>query len=161
MARSLEIQEHLPTQRRIKAAQRIGASILLLMLLAALAGLFGRGGPMADARATQGPLEVTAPRFARYLAPTRIEVRIDRAPGDSVTVALQGELADAFHARTIEPRPDRVATTGDATVYRFVAVPGRPHRMRFDGQMETIGPVAGSVRVEGGPAVETDTFVYP
>ncbi|HEU4814392.1 MAG TPA: hypothetical protein VFS99_09230, partial [Xanthomonadaceae bacterium] len=55
-----------------------------------------------------------------------------QATGDSVTVALQGEFAGAFHARTISPRPDRVATTDDATVYRFVAVPGQPHRIRFD-----------------------------
>lgn len=84
-----------------------------------------------------------------------------QATGDSVTVALQGEFAGAFHARTISPRPDRVATTDDATVYRFVAVPGQPHRIRFDGQMESIGAVDGTVRVDDGGALAIHTFVYP
>ena len=161
MARSLEIQEHPSTARRIQVAQRIGRALLVLLVLAAAMGLFGLGGPMAEARVTRGPVEVTYPRFARHLAPTGIEVEVAQAAGDTVTLAIHGELADAFHAETITPTPDRVATAGDATVYRFAAVPGQPHRIRFDGQMETIGPVGGTLRIDGGPPVELDTFVHP
>lgn len=161
MARSLEVQEHPATARRIKAAQRIGVLLLVLLLLAAILGLFGLGGPLAQARVTQGTIEVTYPRFARHLAPTAIEVEVARAADDTVTLTVHGELADAFHAETIVPRPEQVVTAGDATAYRFAAVPGQPHRVRFDGQMETIGPVAGAMHVDDGPAIALDTFVYP
>lgn len=161
MERSLEIREHPAMARRIKAAQRIGVLLLVMLLVAALLGLFGLGGPLAQARVTQGAIEVTYPRFARHLAPTAIEVAVARVAGDTVTLTVRGELAGAFHADTILPRPDQVATTGDETVYRFAAVPGQSHRIRFDGQMEAIGPVAGAMRVDDGPAIALDVFVYP
>ena len=161
MARSLEIHERPAIQRRIELAQRIGLGVLALMLVAALLGLFGLGGPLSDARATQGNDEVTYPRFARYLAPTQLEVAVDRATADTVTLVLQGDHARHFHVEDILPQPVHEATTGDATVYTFAAVPGRPHRIRLSGQMESVGHADGTVRIDDGRAIPIDTFVYP
>ena len=160
MARSIEVQEFPATQARIKAAQRVGVVLLLVLLAAALAGAFGMGGPVAGGNARQGALAVEFPRFARNVAPTSIDVRIDEAAGSTVEVTLQGELADAFHVETIAPRPEQVSATGDAMTYRFNAMPGEAHRIRFEGQFETIGPVHGQVRA-GQDAVPIRTFVHP
>ena len=160
MARSIEVQEFPATQARIKAAQRVGVVLLLVLMAAALAGAFGMGGPVAGGNARQGALAVEVPRFARNVAPTSIDVHIDQAAASTVEVTLHGELADAFHVEIISPRPDQVSATGDATTYRFNAVPGEAHRIRFEGQFETIGPVHGQVRA-GQDAVPIRTFVHP
>ena len=161
MARSFEVQEFPAVQRRIKAAQRVGIGVLALVLLAAVAGLTGLGGPLSDTRARHAGIDVQTPRFARYLAPTSIAVEVERAAADTVTLTLRGDHADAFHVKSILPEPERVATTGDATIYTFTALPGEPHRIRLDGQMETIGPVVGSLRVGDGQAIAVNTFVFP
>ena len=135
MARSIEVQEFPATQARIKAAQRAGVAVLLVLV-------------------------VEFPRFARNVAPTSIDVRIDEAAGSTVEVTLQGELVDAFHVETIAPRPEQVSATGDAMTYRFNAMPGEAHRIRFEGQFETIGPVQGSIHA-GPDAVPIRTFVHP
>ena len=160
MARSIEVQEFPATQARIKAAQRVGVVLLLVLMAAALAGAFGMGGPVAGGNARQGALAVEFPRFARNVAPTSIDVHLGQAAASTVEVTLHGELADAFHVEIISPRPDQVSATGDATTYRFIAVPGEAHRIRFEGQFETIGPVHGQVRA-GQDAVPIRTFVHP
>jgi hypothetical protein len=83
---SLEINQDLDFQRREWRLQWVAWGVVLLILVAGLAGLLG-GGPLSNGQASAGPLAVNYERFVRKQAPARLELMV------SPEAAVDGEVA--------------------------------------------------------------------
>jgi hypothetical protein len=161
----LEIDQDLAYLRRSWRVQRAGWLGMGVVLVLALAGLFGSGPLSRHEVSIPGLLHVEYQRFARYEAPQALTVRVDPAATQAGEVRLwvdRGYL-EATRIETITPEPTRVEAAADRLVYVFAMNrPGEPATIAFALQAARFGPVAGRVGVEGAEATVTfRQLVYP
>ncbi|GAB2628872.1 hypothetical protein [Novilysobacter erysipheiresistens] len=161
--RSLQLDEHLEFQRLLHVLRTIGMLVLLAGIVAALAGVFGGGGPMSQAHATGGALDASYPRFARFQSPALIAFELPTAAvgGDSFELVLEGDHVREFDVEHIVPEPREVAAAGHRVRYTFDVAPGERQLVRIKGRPQTIGRVSGTAAIGGQPPLRIDSFVYP
>jgi hypothetical protein len=154
----LEIGQDLRFERRQYTARKVAAALGGLILLVALLGLFGAGGPLADATEESGPLSVEYERFARYEAQTEIEVQAD-AGGAETPVALGQSYLDDVSVEQISPEPNGTTVLPDRVIYTFDLEPGSS--VTFELRPQEIGSKSVTVWGPDGARVEFSQLVYP
>lgn len=162
--RGFEIEEEPRFHHASWRTQRIAWSMLALVLLAALLGALGRGGPLARGQASGGPDGITIEheRFPHYSAPSTLRVRVP--PG----VARNGELRlradrhylDGVRVESLTPLPVRVEARENEFVYVFaVGVAATDIVLRL--HMDRIGRISGSFALDDRAPVRFSQFVFP
>ncbi|MBC6980135.1 hypothetical protein [Caulobacter sp. 17J80-11] len=158
----LEIDEDPGFQDVAWTAERVGWAIMLLLLLAAVAGVFGNGPfSRAQTRTPEGGLSVDYPRFARMESADELELRVR---GDRrATVEIDGDFSRDFLIESIQPEPVAQRPHRGGVSLDFEPGPGqaeqrvtlhlRPRRPGF--------PIRAEVGLRGEPRVEISTFVFP
>lgn len=131
----LEIHQDLEFETRNWRVQRLGWALMGLMVLAGLAGLFGRG-PLSHAEATSGggALTVKYERFVRHAAPSEVEfvVQPSAIEGGVVRLLVSRAFLQGLQVEGVEPPPETAALSGDYLLYAFPAGPsGREARILF------------------------------
>jgi hypothetical protein len=159
----LAIERHLAFQHRQWMAERIGWTVMALLLMAAMAGAFGHG-PLSKAEETSpdGSLRLEYERMARFRAPAELRVRLRPLPsaGD-VSLSIPVSYLDGVSIEEVRPEPAAVHLQGETMVYRFSVAPGTQNmEVLFRFKMETAGRLAGSVAVEGA-SLPFSQFVFP
>jgi hypothetical protein len=118
----LEIAEDIRFQEREWKVERIGWVLLALIVLLALAGLFGTG-PLSSASVddADGALTVGYERFIRHdgRSTLTIDVTGDQASNGEIEIWLSQEYLDAFELQNVSPQPADVIGAGDRTIYVF------------------------------------------
>ena len=133
--------------------------LLALVPVAAVAGLFG-GGLFSETSAGGGAagVTVTYDRFARLTADTQLELRLDRADGETA-VTISRSLLDAYQVSEIRPEPVRVVTRPDRIEYVFDGSPNGS--VLFAVQPGTVGSASGTISVADGEPVHISQFIFP
>jgi len=151
-------------QRRDWNFQRAGWVAFAICIVAALAGVFGRG-PVAhgEARSADGKIVVEFERLARRRAPTAL--RLQAAPGETAPrVWIARGFLDRVEVKDIQPRPARVTGGQDRVVFEF-AGDGSPSAVGATLTFSLEPTKSGLARCEmglvGGPAVDFKQFVFP
>lgn len=161
----LELDDDITFQCRDWRVQRWGRTGMLLLLVAALAGLLGPG-PISERTAgvEGGPLWVEYLLFGRWLAPEVLRVHLGpgRAPGGRASLWLDRALADRYDISDVSPPPEGVTVWSDRLEYHFRAPdPDREIEITFERKPSGWGLLGGRVGVPGGPSVEIREIVYP
>lgn len=163
----LEIEQDLEFQRRSWTFQRGGWVVMILVLVAALAGLLG-AGPLSSSTVTvPGALRVDYQRFSRYQTSETLVVHIDPAAvrGSAVRIGLDRDFLGVSKVETVTPPPVSVRADGRELTYEFaVARPDQPLMLTFVVQPERLGFSRGRVVLHRGEAAEPAAFwqlVYP
>ncbi|MBI1402483.1 MAG: hypothetical protein GC147_04655 [Porphyrobacter sp.] len=134
MPTSQEIQA-LPTQtdrafqERFWTIQRFGWAAMFVLVIAAVTGLSGAGGPLAHGLAHSGEAQVSYPRISRWQAAD--ELRVDFPSGfaaGAADVVLPESFLDVFTVEGVTPQPQEVAALGRGQRYRFVLGPAGSRR---------------------------------
>ena len=160
----LELEQNLKIQRRVWVSERIGWLLMAAFVAGGLSGVFG-SGPVTEARA-QGTvanrtLKVDFHRVVRSEAPATYEVRVDGVSGDELRLWVDDAFLEDMRIESMQPEPERVEIAGDRKVFVFaMAAPGKA-RIELEVEPQRIGPHAGSMGMEGGPAVPLSQFVLP
>ena len=162
----LQVDQDLAYQRRQWVAERVGWALMLLIVLAALAGLLGPG-PLNDAEAGQpgDPLYVQYHRFPRHASPGQL-MKLHLGPqataGGDVRVWVGREYLDGFRVEKVVPEPERVEAGPDRLVYVFrLHEPGKGVVVRFLMEPDAFGRQHARVGLVGGPELSFGQFVYP
>ncbi|MFN8530921.1 MAG: hypothetical protein U0670_20135 [Anaerolineae bacterium] len=117
-----------PFVRSMWRVQRFSWWILLVLLLAALIGVFGGEGWLntTDVRSTGG-VELRYNRFIHELDPNDLEVRIPLrfASNGQLQVAIDLDYLRHLEFQDINPEPEQAVSTGDRVIYTF-QVDSRP-----------------------------------
>lgn len=167
----LQIDQDLAFQRRTWIVERAGWAGMGLLVLAALAGLFG-GGPLsqATAGAPGGALWLEYDRFGRLLSPATLRVHIGAAGEGTARIWLDRAYLSDVKLEGVVPEPDSVEAASDGLVFVFrVAEPGPPSSVTFDLQPERFGLLTGHAALvsagagvgETDPRVRFRQFIYP
>ena len=161
----LEIDQDIDFQRREWRAQRIGRGVLFVIVLAALAGVFG-GGPLATAsvRTPDGRLRVEYDRIARHGAPTPLRVHVaPPASGDSVIgVWIDQAYMHGVILRGISPEPTEGQAGDQRLVYRFrLSDPSRAADIIFQVDGHELWSRHGAMGLVNGDSVRLRQFVLP
>jgi hypothetical protein len=159
----LEIQQDLEHERREWMVQKIGWTILSLLWLAGLAGLFG-SGPLSEATASGPGLRLEYDRFARYTAP--VDLRLHLGPPvtahPKIRLWVDRQYMQDMEVESVLPEPESVETGPDRIVFIIpLAEVGPPTAVTLRLQTQRIGLLEGQVGVEEGGSLHFQQIVYP
>jgi hypothetical protein len=159
--RDLEIEEDMPGQRRQWIAERCGWIAMGLVLVAAMAGLLGRGAiSSATVQSAGGAVTVHYERLARLHAPATLRV-VAAPPAEELSLALPRAYLASVQIEHIVPEPATTRLEGEDLVYVFPVASRSAVEVVFRFKMDALGPLEGSVRVDGHPPLGFSQFVYP
>jgi hypothetical protein len=157
----LEIEEDLRFQKREWFIQRIGWTLMLLVMCSALLGVFG-SGPVSKTVANQSDkLSLVYERFARYESPTSLKIKVN-SPGENneAHIRISRNYLDAMKIETILPEPLNVRAEGEWLVYEFkVGAPGDLD-VKFDLTTQVFGRISGAVASQQ-VQLSVHQFIYP
>lgn len=157
----LQLEEHRAFQERFWAAERVAWVGFGLIMIAALAGLTGSGGPLAAVTADLGGAELKMPRLARWEAADEIVVRFDPGGPAQRSVTLDADFAHRFQIEDIQPQPSAAETTAQGHRLIFDVPSGGPAEVVLHVRAFSPGPASFGVRADGGAPRRTTVFVLP
>ncbi len=160
---SLEIDQDLAVERREWAAQRVGWVVILLILVAGLAGIWGVG-PLSQATAASGGLTVHFERFARTRAESEMVVTLlhGSAVNGVAAIWLDRDYLESAAVQRVLPEPAGMAAMAGQVVYRFIVnESGQPVEVAFTVVPSGPGLARGSVGLVNGPEVSFSQVIYP
>jgi hypothetical protein len=159
----IDLVDDISFQERTWRVQRVGWVVMVLLVAAALAGVFARG-PLSRAEAQGAGLRIEYERFERYQAPSEIRVRpTPEAVADgSVALMLDGDYAERVQVERIDPEPERAApTAGGHVLYFPVPRDARPGTVTFRIRPQRVGLVHGRIGIAGAAPVSFTQLVWP
>lgn len=160
----LEISEDFPHTRREWAIERAAWVIMAAVIIAALAGVLGRG-PLSKARAGQPgtPLWVEYERFARNETPAQLRIHVQpKADGKSRTqLSLNRDFIGSVEIERIDPGPATSELAADEISYTFDIVgSSAPLLITLSFVPHRSGRLPVSIGLDG-TRVELAPFFYP
>lgn len=160
----LQIDQNLKFQEWEWLAQRIGWVLMSLTLAAAMLGLFGRGGFLADASAGErgGDLWVEYERFGRIETPTIMRVHLRPKATGRLRLWIQRQFIEQFTVEQIVPDPVRAEAMAERFTWEFETKAGDAETtLTFVLKPKDPGRQQGNVGIEGSKSVQVRQFVYP
>lgn len=160
----LEIHQGLEHQKRSWLAQRVAWILMLLAVLAALAGAAGSGPLSHRALERPGSLSVEYERWIRFTGPHELVLHLapGAAPGPSARVWLGRDYLEEMEIENVVPEPEHVEAGADRLVFVFPLVtPGNPTAVTFHLKPHHIGPTAATIGLEGKPPIRFRQLVFP
>lgn len=126
-SRAIEIDTGPAFQERWWRLERLAWVLMGLLIVAALCGLTGAGGPLSRGQVEAGNATIDYPRIARWQSAEDATIRFASDATGEVDVLLSARFAEAFDVETVQPQPASAASTAEG------------HRLTFD-----LGTGAGS-----------------
>lgn len=156
----LEIETDRRFQERVWIFERAGWIAMLLIVVAALAGLTGTSGPASSASVEAGGAKIDYPRIARWQTADSMTVEFSGA--GTGRVLLPSAFLEAMSVENVTPQPTRVVATPQGAIFEFELGGGAGDK-RVDFALRPDSPsfpqrVAGDV--EGDP-FEISFMVLP
>ncbi len=165
-SRTVDIGEDLEFQQRSWKVQRIGWIVMLLIVIAALLGLFGRG-PLSSAHVGESGAALSADyeRFVRLEAPQQLTLYVGAEavrPDSTAQIWLDREWLAGTEVKAISPEPAATVAGAERNTYTFRVDPSSlPARLTFELQSHSLGPITGRLGVSSGPSYTFSQFSYP
>ena len=161
----LEINQDMAFQRRCWKVQRVGWTIMALLILGGLLGLFGRG-PFSHTLVSDPsiPVSLEYERFGRYQS--RLMLSLHLKPGASVDGKVRLWLSQDFlhqvQIQGITPKPDGAELSPSGTTYIFGLTDpkqGGDVIMHFEAQV--IGSLSGKIGLTESRSIAFTQWIYP
>ena len=152
-------------EHRWRVVEIAGRAIMVLVVLAAMAGLLG-AGPFSH-RTVSSPASGIAADFepvARFGSQTMITLHLSpRACGGDTTIWLSNKFIEPMGLRNIMPRPASITprAAGMLLHYALGAAPCQGDEIRLFAEPNGIGFVPLRLRLDGKPALALSPFVVP
>lgn len=162
----IELQQDETFQRLEWKVQRVGWSLWLVIIIAALAGLLGGSGPLSQVSmlAGDGSLTIQHQRFVHHnqLTKIRLQVMQDLSDQKEVRIEISGGLLAATHLQSIQPAPDQTFVSDHGTVLVFpLDQTRRCPEIILHLEFEEIGRSGGNIGLQSHSPVNVQTLVYP
>jgi hypothetical protein len=161
----LEINQDLDVQRTTWTVQRIGWGGMVLIVLAALSGVFG-SGPLARTEATndQQVFRLLYDRFGRYEGELvlQLELTTEAMKTNRVTIEIDRTYWASHAVEHIIPGPLRASIGNEGFVYTFeINAPSPPAMIAFRLRPKYLGALEGRIRVNDGVPLQFNQFMFP
>ncbi|MGB5958392.1 hypothetical protein [Pseudomonas sp.] len=162
VSRGHPVQEDMPMQQRVWRFERVGWYLLVVIVLLALAGLFGNG-PLSDAEVVSqdGRVKVEYQRLSRSGTTDSLFITVQGTPGQPVMVELEGTLLRQASIETLQPEPQASMSHGPALLLQLGTSKDGMATLYLTLRSEHVGTLEGVVRAGSNSAVHFSTFLYP
>jgi hypothetical protein len=161
----LELKQDLDFERRTWTVERIGWTVMGLIVLAALAGLFGPGPlSMTTVGEKSGPLWLEYPRFGRFKAPLMLRVHLgpNTVQQGPVRLWLGRDYLESVQIEAVTPPPEHVEAGAERLTYAFAASePSRSAAITFHLKADQIGWRRGCIGLAESPPLCFRQLIYP
>jgi hypothetical protein len=156
--RTLEIDEDMDFQRKEWFAQRIGVVMLSAVVVGALLGITGKGGPLSRRIAGEpgGAVRVEYERFVRRGARSTIKVHLSGTSGDP-RLWISDAYLDRVRIESVEPQPDHELVEGRRHVYA-IHTKSPDATITLDVEHRTFGALDGEIGLIDGPSFRFSQF---
>jgi hypothetical protein len=146
-------------------------AVMVLFVLAALVGVFGRG-PFSHRthKTSDGRLAIDFEPLARWGTTTQLTVHLSSPKGGTADqpsavqarVFVSNEIVEPLGLQQVVPQPNATEAIGGGAVYNFAIPPGRNSAMvRFVLKPSTVGLVTAEVREVDGESLFWTQMVLP
>ena len=161
----LDLNQDLDLQRKTWTVQRIGWSGMALIVLAALAGVFG-SGPLARTEVTDNPqtFRLSYDRFGRYEGELVLQLVLtpEATKTNRVTVEIDRTYWISHAVEHITPGPLISSIGIDGFLYTFETnTPSTPAVIVFRLRPKYIGVMDGRIRVNDSGPLQFHQFMFP
>lgn len=155
----LEVYEDVAFQKKEWLFERCGWAFLLLIILAALLGLFG-SGPLSrvSSQTDDGAIRVSFGRFLRWQTSQVIEIEFIQADL-AHEVGISNELLKRWSLQKVTPEPDKVIPGKESTLYRFHGE--GPARIQIEYQATKVGNTEGTLTFAEDRSLDVKQFALP
>ena len=150
----LDLEEALPMQRIFWRLEWVLFAIIVLVMAASLAGLFGDGW-LSRTESTSGDVTVRYEQFVRLDKGTIVEVAL--AGGE---IAFSRDYFSDFRLEQVVPTPTAERIDGDELVFAFDAGPGRFTARFYLVPLNPGGWTTATVR-NGDERLDISQFTFP
>lgn len=159
-AQKPDIAEDRAFQEQFWTAERVAWVAFALLLIAAVVGVFGGGGPLASGTVAVGESRIDYPAMARWEAGDEFSVRLVGEAGERRLVLSPG-FAKTFRIEDVQPQPERVEAVEAGHAYVFTATTSAPVEVRLAVTPRSPGYRTYAVGVGSVPPQRLSTFVWP
>lgn len=111
-------------QERFWTVQRIGWLMMALLVVAALAGATGKGGPLASATITTDGGIIDYPRISRWQSSEDVIVRLAPSASGDVELLVSPAFSKVFSIDSILPEPSSSQATAAGHLFTFATMAG-------------------------------------
>jgi hypothetical protein len=143
--------------------ERLGWTVMLMIVVGALAGLFGPG-PLTKAERSNndGALAIEYHSVEHNAAPGQFTVRV-RPVAEAMTLrlSLSRSFCDHATAESIVPPPLAAEARDDAVVYTFAARSSESVVLTYRYEYDAIGVFDHWIALNGGEAIRFRQYVLP
>lgn len=160
--RTEPVRENMQVQRHYWALERLGSWLLLILVLVALAGLFGHGLlSSVQAVSADHRLRLEYERFLRNGATTRLVIDAVARDSGPLSVQISGDLLDGTTVESVQPEPRESATVSRTGLQLVVQPDADRHvRLHLSLRADGLGLRRSQVRV-GDVVLALNQFIYP
>lgn len=128
----LQIAEAPAFQNAFWKVERVAWVGFALIIILAVLGLTGSGGPLSETTTRIGTAQVTYTQVMRWQTGGQIEIAVPDIPAETLTVAFDNRHSRHFMIDAISPEPEQVVLAADRHVYRVTTLPGKAGVIVFD-----------------------------
>ena len=149
-------------QQRVWRFERVGWYALVLIVLLALAGLFGNG-PLSDAQVSSedGRVQVDYQRLSRSGTTDKLRITVRGTAGEPVMLLLGGTLLREASIETLQPQPQASRSQGRSLLLQLGTSKEGIATLYLTLRSEYVGTLEGVVRAGPSSTVHFSTFLYP
>lgn len=142
--------------------QRIGWALMLLLCIAALAGVLG-DGPAANMQ--QGKigeeLYLEYDRYVRHQAPFIVKVFCRPEQSNDFSLSFTRSFLEKHEVKEIQPEPESTEISSDRSTYRFKSTGAGEHLVTFRFESDGFGKVHNEVTLNGKITRKMKQFIWP
>ncbi|WP_140987066.1 hypothetical protein [Asticcacaulis tiandongensis] len=143
----LQISESPAFQRTFWRVERLAWIGFAVIIVAALLGLTGSGGPLSQGKLQVGPADVTYTRIVRWQTASRLSITMANIPPNGVNIVLGDSYSSGFSMDSISPEPKAVDLIADGHQFHFTGQSGTRGRIEFDLTARSPGRVSFDMTV--------------
>jgi hypothetical protein len=158
------LEEDFAFQRRQARVERIAWATMTVLVIAALAGVFGGGGPLASSEVSGADgSSIRYERFVRHLAPTTLSVNLaSKDGGGRIRLRVDEKYFETMTIRSIVPTPLTSVLADRQYVFSFERAPNSAvTTIHLQVEANALGRASGWIAVNDGAPVSFGHFIYP
>ena len=155
--RTIELDEDIAFQHKEWMWQRVGIVALALLVLGALLGLTGVGGPLSRGEAGDpaGAVHVEYERLVRRGAMVTVTLHLRAESPGPTRFWVSAPYFDHVTVESVVPTPEVVSAEPSRLVYS-IAAGGSPVAVKLHLKHTTVARVEAEIGLVGGPSVRFD-----
>jgi hypothetical protein len=159
---SLQMHSDPAHERREWFLQRLTWLLMLLIAIAALAGVLG-DGPASNSHAGNIGADLYAEydRYLRHQSPLDLKVYCRPGLNKEFAISFDRSFLEQFEIQEIQPGPTSTALAGDKWLFKFNSSTDQQQLVLWRLAAKAVGKVENQISLDGKTSIQTGHFIFP